>query len=306
MEIPGKLGCSTHFNWGIGSRLSGTEKRTWIGKHRWPERFVERLAEPMHLNLASVAVALFGSYRRKIDFDLIPRRPYAYGVLRAADLARRAGLDAVTVVEFGVAAGNGLLNLCQIAAKVCRLTGTKITVLGLDSGCGLPPPADYRDHPDVYQVGDFPMDQEGLKRLLPPNARLIIGDLRDTIPELAKRLEHSAPLGFASLDVYYYSSATRALRLFSDPDPEKYLHTALLYLDDITFETHNNWCGELMAVNEFNAAQHSRKIEPDRFLRTRRIFKQASWLEQIYVLHVLDHPLMQLSDRRQPPNIYQL
>jgi len=38
--------------------------------------------------------------------------------------------------------------------------------------------------------------------------------------------------------------------LFSDPDPEKYLHTMLLYFDDLTFDTHNSWCGELMAVNE--------------------------------------------------------
>jgi hypothetical protein len=56
-----------------------------IAKRRWSERFVERLAEAPLLNVASATVALFGSHHRKIDFDLIPRRYYAYGVRRAAD-----------------------------------------------------------------------------------------------------------------------------------------------------------------------------------------------------------------------------
>jgi len=64
----------------------------------------------------------------------------------------------------------------------------------------------------------------------------------------------------------------------------------LLYFDDIMFETHNDWSGELLAISEFNAEHANRKIALDRFLPTRRIFKNARWLQQIYVLHVFDHP----------------
>ncbi len=269
-------------------------------KRRWLARLAERLIEPLHLNAASALVALAGSYRAKVAFDLIPRRHYAYGVLRSADLAREAGLSAITVLEFGVACGAGLLNLCQIAASVSRVTKVEISVVGLDSGRGLPLPIDYRDHPDIFQAGDYPMHEETLRRQLPSSARLIIGDFRETVPELAKTLDRSAPVGFASLDVDYYSSAAEALRLFADPDPEKFLSNTLLYVDDIIFETANNWCGELLAINEFNVGQPARKIQPDHFLRARRIFGRAAWLDQIYILHVLDHPVMRSGCPRSP------
>ena len=45
----------------------------------------ERLTEPLHLNVASLFVAAFGSVRSKIAFDLIQRPHYAYGLLEAAD-----------------------------------------------------------------------------------------------------------------------------------------------------------------------------------------------------------------------------
>jgi hypothetical protein len=30
-----------------------------------------------------------------------------------------------------------------------------VSVVGFDSGVGMPPPLDYRDHPDLYQQGTF-------------------------------------------------------------------------------------------------------------------------------------------------------
>jgi hypothetical protein len=71
-------------------------------------------------------VSLFGSYRAKIDFDLILRQHNAYGILRAADEARKLGLQSVTLIEFGVAAGAGLINMCKIAEKVSSITGIDI------------------------------------------------------------------------------------------------------------------------------------------------------------------------------------
>ncbi|MGH7932177.1 MAG: hypothetical protein ACREQN_03310 [Candidatus Binataceae bacterium] len=241
----------------------------------------------------SLLVGTFGSYRTKVDFDLIPRRHYAYGILRAADKAKSRGLDSVTVAEFGVAAGWGLLNMCEIAKNVSRVTGVEIRIVGFDGGEGLPPPQDYRDHPDLFRAGDYPMDREGLMRTLPSNARLVLGPLKDTVPEFARTLSPQSPLGFASIDVDYYSSAKDAFVLFCESDPVKYLPVPGLYFDDITEESQNSWCGELLAINEFNAEQPLRKIEIDRFLRGRRIFKGGRWIDQIYLLHVLDHPVMQ-------------
>ena len=78
--------------------------------------FIERLTEPVHLNILSLFVALFGGYRLKVAFDLIVRQQYAFPILFAADEARRPGYTKVTIVELGVAAGAGLPTLCRAAA----------------------------------------------------------------------------------------------------------------------------------------------------------------------------------------------
>ena len=269
---------------------------------KWKKIAIERLTEPLHTNLISAFVALFGSYRTKVFFDLVIRPQYAYSMLRAADRAKELGLGSVTAVEFGVAAGDGLLNLCQIGACVTKVTGVKFQIAGFDTGKGMPPPLDYRDHPELYQAGDFPMtDVQALRAALPANAKLVLGELRDTVPPFIDTLSEETPLGFVALDVDYYSSSKDALELLNHPNPLKYLPLPLLYLDDIMFESHNGWCGELLALTEFNDQHDFRKIERDRFLRTRRICKNPRWLDQIYLLHVLDHSQMQQLRACRPP-----
>ena len=53
----------------------------------WKRLFYERLSEPLHLNIISFFVLLFGSYRMKCDFDLVLRSQHAYSLYKAADLA---------------------------------------------------------------------------------------------------------------------------------------------------------------------------------------------------------------------------
>jgi hypothetical protein len=139
------------------------------------------------------------------------------------------------------------------------------------------------------------MDRERLTRVLPSNGKLILGELRETLPTFIERLRPDAPLGFVAVDIDYYSSAKDALTLFSDPDPLKYIPLPIIYFDDISMDSQNSWCGELLAVREFNDSHAMRKIEVDRFLRSRRIFKHALWIDQIYLLHIFDHPQRQPS-----------
>ena len=271
------------------------EERELIGSAEpaWVRIFAERLSEPLHLNLLSMVVGIFGSFRARVAFDVVRRRHYAASLLRAADQARHYGIGSITAAEFGVSSGTGLTNLARLAVQVSRATGVSIKVFGFDSGSGLPPPRDYRDHPELFRAGDFAMDIGKLRRTLPPNAELMLGDIADTALEFRSRIGAESPLAFAAIDVDYYSSARDALAIFADPDALKYAPLPIVYLDDVIDEMHNAWCGELLAVNEFNAAHRMRKIEVDRFLRSRRIFKHARWIEQIYLVHVLDHPALQ-------------
>lgn len=269
-----------------------------IPRRTWIERYAERATEPLHLNLLALLVQVFGTFSSKVAFDLVRPRKYAFATLEAARNARDLGKRKVTIIEFGVAAGGGLLGMCALARRVAEVTGVEIKVVGFDSGVGMPPPADFRDHPDLYQAGDFPMDQEALRKKLPANARLLIGELEDTVPSFLAELTPDAPIGFAAVDVDYYSSAVKALRIFADPIPSKYLPLPIVYLDDIVLPSHSRFSGELLAVEEFNTTHEYRKIDRHRFLRSQRIFKQARWIDQIFLLHVFDHPVMSTAGSR--------
>lgn len=267
-------------------------------KYIWERIWYERLTEPIHLNLLAVFVALFGTYRAKISFDLILRQSNAFSILKVADRAKQLNLKSVTLIEFGVAAGAGLLNIYKIAEKISLVSGIDFKIYGFDTGIGMPPPQDYRDHPELYQEGDYPMNQELLSKVLPENVELIIGDLKDTVPAFKKQLSAASPIGFVSIDLDYYSSTKEALKLFLG-DAQNYLPETLIYLDDIHEDSHNSFCGELLAIQEFNAENKMRKIDTYTFLRSKRIFKNAPWIDHMRVLHVLDHPLRQNLKSRQ-------
>jgi hypothetical protein len=264
----------------------------------WKRIAYERLTEPLHLNLLSIPVALFGSFRARVAFDLIVRQHHAYCILASADLARSMGIGEVTLVEFGVASGAGLLNMSKIAESVTKQTNVRFKIYGFDTGAGMPPPKSYRDHPDLYRQGDFPMDFARLRRALPANCQLILGELSETVGPFLASMRPDAPLGFCSIDVDYYSSAVDALAVLTGA-PENYLPRVLLYLDDVHHEAHNSWCGERLAIHEFNLAQPMRKAEPHVFLRGNRLFRNAAWIDHIMTLHVLDHPARVAPGNRQ-------
>jgi len=244
----------------------------------------------LHLNLLSLFVAAFGSVRAKIDFDLLVRQQHAFGLLSAADTALVAGQKRVTVIEFGVANGAGLLNLCVLAEKIAKATGIDFNIVGFDNVSGMPPIRDYRDHPELYQPGWYPMQApELLRARLPPNASLVLGNIAETVPDFLTTLPRDAPIGFVSVDVDYYWSAVDALSALTG-SPQLYLPMVTMYLDDVSNQTHNPWCGEMAAVNDSNSAQSMRKIALFNFLREDRLFKNAKWISQMYTLHVLDHP----------------
>lgn len=275
--------------------------------HFWRRLLLERATEPLHLNALSLLIALLGSTRAKILFDVLPRQQHAYGLLRAADHAAARRLPGVTIVELGVGGGAGLMNLCELAGRISKLTGIEISVVGFDTGSGMPPPRDYRDHPELYQSGWYPMDQQLLVSSLPSYGRLILGPVEETVPRFLESLSPRAPIGFLTLDVDYYSSASHALKVLLGP-AECYLPVLPMYVDDIALATHNPACGELLALQEFTAANSKRIVAFHDQLLHSRVFKHAEWLSHMYNVHVLDHPERNTLDRGGPvevlPNPY--
>jgi hypothetical protein len=229
-------------------------------------------------------------FLEKLKYDALPRSNYAYGTYHAALQARALALPRISVIEFGVAGGNGLVELENVAFAVERETGVAVDVYGFDTGEGMPKPVDYRDMPYVWQPGFFKMDVGALKARL-RKATLVLGNVAATIPQFLERTQ-PAPIGFASIDLDYYSSTVEALRVFESDQPRFYLPRIFMYLDDIIgddFELHSDLTGELLAVKEFGERHAKRKIGKINCLRYKRML-WSPWVEQMFVLHLFDHP----------------
>ncbi len=254
----------------------------------WRRIFLERLAEPLHLNFIALLVAAAGGFRAKVAFDLVVRQQHAFSLLQAADYARELGISRITAIEFGVANGAGLMNICKVCQRVSDITGVTFDIVGFDSGQGMPPPRDYRDHPEYYSHRDYPMhDEGGLRSQLPGNCKLVIGDVSRTVPEFLHACE--SPVGFISIDVDYYWSTVEALRIL-DGRAGQYLPLVPVYVDDIEYDGHSIFAGEQLAIEEFNRRNPMRKITKFGFLRQKRVFQRPNWIDHMYLAHVFDHP----------------
>jgi Flp pilus assembly protein TadD len=228
-------------------------------------------------------------YISRVYLSLVPRPAYAYGLFRSASLARELGVQRITAVEIGVAGGNGLLALEQNAAEVAELTGVAIEVVGFDTGTGLLEPADYRDMPYFFQAGLYRMDVAQLKERL-TRAQLVLGDAARTISEFLQT--DPAPIGFASFDMDVYSSTHEVLRNFDESTSHTlFLPRTNLYFDDVTGtqgQYYNEFTGELLAIEEYNARNSAAKIAEDRTFRT--LPMNTAWHHGAFVLHRFEHP----------------
>jgi len=116
------------------------------------ERLLKVAMEPpFRMILKALYTLLPVSLETRALWDISPRPNYLVGVLQAAKEARAFKVPEISVIEFGVAGGTGLLTLEREAAAVEKETGVSIKVHGFDNGsAGLPEfIGDYCDHPDA-------------------------------------------------------------------------------------------------------------------------------------------------------------
>jgi hypothetical protein len=219
--------------------------------------------------------------------DCAARPFYTWGVLQGAHLAAAIGVNRISVVEFGVAGGNGLVSLEQVAGRVEQIFGITIDVYGFDTGAGLPKPLDYRDCPNLWSPGYYTMDKEKLQSRL-QRAQLVLGLVEDTVPKFIE--SRPSPVAFVSFDLDYYTSTMQAFRLL-DADEDVLLPRIHCYFDDITGFTYSDYTGERLAISEFNAAHPMRKISPIYGLKHFLPAPHADswWPEMFFMAHIFDH-----------------
>ena len=228
------------------------------------------------------------STKTRALWGLSKRPAYVLGVLTAAEEASTQKVSEISVIEFGVAGGDGLVTLQSEAEAVERETGIGIKVFGFDAGPqGLPTLiGDYRDHPERWRPGDYPMDESTLRSRLTNRTTLILGNVKDTTPSFFKDFQ-PPPIGFVSFDLDVYSSTRDALQIFCLPDKRMLWHVPL-YFDDIEWLFNHKFAGELLAIDEFNEGSSRVKIDRWYGVRVRRPFPERAFLEKLYVAHDLE------------------
>jgi len=259
------------------------------GARRWKRKLLNFALDPHPLRtwtLWTIQKRRLGTYDWRVDLGAVERPAYAYCVREAARLAKALGVPRISVIEFGVAGGNGLLALERHAQRVAESVGVEIDVYGFDSGRGLPAPTDYRDLPYHWKAGFFEMDAASLRARL-RHATLILGEVADTLQSFVED-HHPAPIGAVMHDMDLYSSTSAGLKLF-DVDEAFRLPRIFTYFDDIIGDEnslYNEYTGERLAIAEFNACHPLQKICPAVHLAWRSL---AEWHQQVYVVHDFGH-----------------
>lgn len=211
------------------------------------------------------------------------RQHYYNCVMRAASEAAALGHNRMTVIEFGVAAGAGLLELERICSHIEKTSPVRFDIAGFDTGMGLPPPTDYRDAPWKWQEGWYDMDVNGLRSRL-ARAQLVLGPVAETVPQFLAGGSPS-PIGAIMFDLDYFSSTADAFRIFSLSRPADRLPRIHCYFDDLgNIED----VGVPRAIAEFNEANEAMKIRQRTYANDLRDPYALAW--KIYEFHDFRHP----------------
>jgi hypothetical protein len=218
------------------------------------------------------------------------RKPYAWGMLQGAVLGAGLGVDRVSVVEFGVAGGNGLVAMEAIASSIQKiLPKIRIDIYGFDTGVGLPPPTDHRDVPNLCSSGLYAMDEQKLRARL-DRSQLVLGNIQDTIGEFLR--SRPAPLAFIACDLIIYTSTVHGLRVL-EAGEDVLLPRVHCYFDDVLGFTFGDYNGERLAIHEFNAAHPTRKVSPIYGLKhyVPSAFSNDAWVDKFWMGHIFDHSM---------------
>ncbi len=185
-------------------------------------------------------------------------RPHYETILLESCLeAKKLGYEEVSILELGVAGGNGIISLEKYKKKIEKIYDIKINIYGFDTGTGLPNPDDKYDLPFHWKKGDFKIDKNKLERKI--SSKIFYGNIRDSIDLFIK--ENPKNIISIFFDMDFYSSTKNFLDQLNKIEnflcPRVYC-----YFDDIFNPNHwiNEHVGEELAIKEFNKSNRDLKI----------------------------------------------
>jgi hypothetical protein len=228
------------------------------------------------------------------------RPEYEFPVQQAGKLAEALGYNKISLIEFGVAGGNGLVSLEEIAESTEQILDVSFDIYGFDLGSGLPSPESYKDVPYIWNENFFEMDVELLQSKL-NRAELILGDVEDTVEDFISEY-NPAPIGAIAIDLDYYSSTRDALKILEVQD-DHILPRVPIYFDDVLGGA--GLCmgipqqGEQLAIKEYNKTSERECIGKLQFSQNTDVPRPR----RQYAYHRFGHRLYNRNIREEVPQI---
>ncbi len=184
------------------------------------------------------------------------RPHYKHCLEEATSQAIKLGHKKISVIEFGVAGGRGLVCIESLCAQLSKRHPIEYDIYGFDSGEGLPNPQGYKDLPYKFGAEFYKMNIEEVRKKA-PKSKLILGDVKNTVGTAFDK-SRPAPIGAIFFDLDYYSSTVAALELFNMYNEKYFLPRVQCYFDDVDcIES----LGERLAIKEFNEKNVVKKIQ---------------------------------------------
>jgi hypothetical protein len=227
-------------------------------------------------------------YEIRLNYDLVTRPWYGYSIFTAAKMAKALNHKSISILEFGVAGGNGLINIEKHVDEIKKIIDIDFEVYGFDLETGLPKAESKKDLSYHWEEGFFKMKKKELEKKL-KISKLVLGDVKETCFTFFEKYK-PAPIGCVFIDLDYYSSTVHALKIFDGAD-NFFLPRLICYFDDVLGsenELYNEFSGELAAINDFNFTNKNKKISKLRCLYERKF--RAGWNEMLYSYHNFEHP----------------
>lgn len=185
----------------------------------------------------------------------LPRPYYFLGIKRAYDDADRLGLTRFSILEFGVAEGNGILMLQSSIKNYATKPSNQnkqVKILGFDTFEGLPDIDSSKDGQSTWKTGDFPSDLNLLRQFIDPElVELHKGLFANTIPQAIQTLIDYPPL-FIIVDCDLYTST---VDIFNGLFPKYVPELSYWFFDDTNLNYYAEDVGETLAIEEFNSQQ---------------------------------------------------
>ena len=212
------------------------------------------------------------------------RPHYETMLLESCLEAKKLGYDEVSILELGVAGGNGIISLEKYKKKIQKIIDIKINIFGFDTGEGMPESNDKRDLLFYYAKGQYKVDKDKLSKVI--ESKIYYGDINDTVDEFIK----SNPKNIICIifDMDYYSATKNFLNQISKLE-NNLTPRVTCYFDDVFPDKHfvNEYNGVLLAIKEFN--NESSNIKIGKSLDSINDFRFPLGRDKIFLLHNFNH-----------------